>query len=458
MNEEVTKSLGNYVANTRFEDLSKEAIYEAKRRIADVLAISLSGATTSTGRAMRNFSGQFSGCECKAGLWGSTQKAPGAIAALSNATMSYHLELDDVHRTSHTHPGVSVIPAALAMCEEKGLGPRAFLCSVVVGYDVITRVGMAVSPSIYVDRVFLAPGTLSALGAAGAVGNIIGLNEEEAARLIGIAVFLSPLALFESFARGAPIKNMAMGWGNLIAIWGATFNREGLFGPVTGIEGDFGYARATADTYDLSKINNPANINTGIINTGIKPYACCRQHHSAIDAALEIKNNHGVKPEDIQKVVVRTFAVASRGNNPHPTTVAGATYSAPFSVASALITGECWREQYTEAQIKNSQTLELASKIEVVSDDELDSLYDEKWPSIVEITTRQGTYSARWDLLKGEPEHPITDPELKKKFISLATDCVSDEHAMKLWDAVYNLENSDNLEDLIRLMQWDIKL
>jgi 2-methylcitrate dehydratase PrpD len=457
MNEEVTKSLGKYVAGTRYEDLSEEVIYEAKRRIADVLAIGLSGATTSTGRAMRNFSGQFSGSDCGAGLWGSRQKAPGAIAALSNGTMSYHLELDDVHRTSHTHPGLSVIPAALAMCEEKGLGPREFICSVVVGYDVITRVGMAVSPSIYVDRVFLAPGTLSALGAAGAVGNIIGLDEEEAAKLLGIAAFLSPLAIFESFARGAPIKNMAMGWGNLIAIWGAAFNQEGLFGPVTGIEGQFGYARATADTYDLSRINDPANVNTGIINTGIKPYACCRQHHSAIDAALEIKNNHGVEPENIQKVVVRTFAVASRGNNQHPATIAGATYSAPFSVASALITGECWREQYTEEQINNPQILELASKIEVVSDDELDRLYDEKWPSIVEITTRHGTYSARWDLMKGEPEHPVTDQELKKKFISLATDCVSDEHAMELWDGVYNLENSDNLEDLTRLMQWDIK-
>ncbi len=331
MQESVTKSLGAYVAKTRYEDLSKDVIREAKRRIADVLAIGLSGATTSTGRAMRNFSEQFTGKEPKASLWGSKQKAQGAIAALSNATMSYHLELDDVHRRSHTHPGISVIPAALAICEERGFSPRDFICSVVVGYDVITRVGMAVSPSIFVDRVFLAPGTLSPLGAAGAVGNILGLNEEDAAKLIGISAFLSPLALFESFAKGAPIKNMAMGWGNLIAIWGAAFNEEGLFGPVTGIEGDFGYAKATADKYDLSKIDDPANVNTGIINTGIKPYSCCRQHHSAIDAALEIKNKHGIRPEQIKKVLLRTFAVASRGNNQRPTTIAGATYSAPFS-------------------------------------------------------------------------------------------------------------------------------
>ena len=234
MQKAVTKSLGAYIAKTKYEDLSKELIREAKRRVADVMAIGLSGATTSTGTAMRNFSGQFAVKKPKATLWGSTQKASGAIAALSNATMSYHLELDDVHRTSHTHPGISVIPAALAICEERELSPGDFLAGVVVGYDVITRVGMAVSPSIYVDRVFLAPGTLSALGAAGAVGNILKLNEDDAAKLLGISAFLSPLSLFESFAKGAPIKNMAMGWGNLIAIWGAAFNAEGTLARAAG--------------------------------------------------------------------------------------------------------------------------------------------------------------------------------------------------------------------------------
>jgi 2-methylcitrate dehydratase PrpD len=103
-------------------------------------------------------------------LWGSAETASAEIAALANATMAFHLELDDVHRTSHTHPGISVIPAALAVCEEKKRTPKDFLTAVVVGYDVVSRVGMAVSPSIYVDRVFLAPGTLAPLGAAAAVG------------------------------------------------------------------------------------------------------------------------------------------------------------------------------------------------------------------------------------------------------------------------------------------------
>ncbi len=391
-----TMSLAQYIARTRYENLSPELVREAKRHLADVLACGLSGATTPSGKAMRVFSEEMTGKNSTVTLWGSKQKANAAIAALANATMTYHLELDDVHRTSHAHPGISVIPGALAVCEEKNLSPKDLITAIVVGYDIVTRVGMALSPSIYVDRVFLAPGTLSSWGAAGAVTSLMRLSEDDTARVLGIAAFLSPLCLFESFATGAPIKNMAMGWGNLIAIWGVLLNAEGLFGPVTALEGPFGYAKAAADVYDFTRMDSVENYNRGILNTGIKPYSCCRQHHAAIDAMIELRNE-GLTVDQVDHVLVKTFGVASRGNNKTPTTTAAATYSCPFSAATALVHGMCWRDRYTEAAIKDKTVLDLAAKIDVVKDDELDKLYDEKWPAIVEVKTIDGRFlTARW--------------------------------------------------------------
>ncbi len=448
-----TESLARYVATTQYDNLSPQLLWEAKRRVADVLAIGLSGSSTSSGRGMRAFAREASPAG-GASLWGTGEKVSAEIAALANATMAFHLELDDVHRTSHTHPGISVIPAALALCEEKKIDPRDFLTAVVVGYDVVTRVGMAVSPSIYVDRVFLAPGTLAPLGAAAAVASLQRLGERETARLLGAAAFLSPLALFEAFAQGAPVKNTAMGWGNLIGIWGAKFCALGLFGPATGIEGPFGYARATADAFDLGKIEDPANVNRGILNTGIKPYSCCRQHHSAVDAMLELRERQGLRAEQVKGILVRTFAVASRGKHRRPETVASATYSAPFSVASALLTGSCWREQYTEEKIKDPSLLALAEKVEVVKDDGLDALYDEKWPAIVEVQTTDGRLlTARRDLMKGEPEDPVSDAELKRKFTSLATDAVSADRAEEIWQVVFRLEEMKSVSPLVNLLR-----
>jgi 2-methylcitrate dehydratase PrpD len=450
-----TRALAKYVANTRYENLSEELLWEAKRRIADVLSIGLSGSTTTSGRAMRAFARDVSP-PGKATLWGSGDTARAEIAAFANATVAFHLELDDVHRTSHTHPGISVIPASLAVCEERELPPKEFLAAVVIGYDVVTRVGMAVSPSIYVDRVFLAPGTLAPLGAAAAVASLYQLNEDETAKLIGAAAFLSPLAIFEAFTKGAPIKNTAMGWGNLIGIWGAKLCAEGLFGPVTGIEGNFGYAKATANIYDLKKIEDPSNINRGIINTGIKPYSCCRQHHSAVDAMLELRTKYQLKPEQVDRIVVRTFGVASRGNHQRPETIASATYSCPFTVATALITGSCWREQYTENKINDPYTLSLSDKVSVVKDDELDALYDEKWPAIVEVRTKDGQLlSARRDIMKGEPEYPVSNKELKQKFISLATDTVSIGRVEQLWQMIFKLNELKSVSELTSLLRAD---
>jgi 2-methylcitrate dehydratase PrpD len=448
-----TLSLAQYVAKTRFKDLSQELVREAKRHLADVLAVGLSGSSTTSGKAMRSFAEKKLNRKSPVTLWGSKLKADAGIAALANATMTYHLELDDVHRTSHAHPGISVVPAALAVCEEKDLPPADLLTAIVVGYDIVTRVGMAVSPSIYVDRVFLAPGTLAPWGATSAVASLLGLNEQETARTLGIAAFLSPLCLFESFAMGSPIKNMAMGWGNLIAIWGAMFNAEGLFGPVTVLEGQFGYAKATADVYDFNRMDAVENYNRGILNTGIKPYSCCRQHHAAIDAMLELRDREGLSADQVEHVLVKTFAVASRGNNKEPKTVANATYSCPFSVATALVHGKCWREQYTEKAITDPKVLALAARIDIVKDDELDSLYDEKWPAVVEVKTRDGRFmSARWDLMKGEPEHPLSDDELKAKFMSLAADCMDKAQAEDIWSAVYNLEKLNSINELTRLL------
>jgi 2-methylcitrate dehydratase PrpD len=450
-----TKALARYVASTHYEDLSEELIFEAKRRTADVLAIGLSGSTSSAGRAMRAFAREISH-KGEATLWGSGDSVSADIASFANATMAFHLELDDVHRTSHSHPGISVIPASLAICEKKNLDAKSYLTAVIIGYDVITRVGIAVSPSIYVDRVFLAPGTLAPLGAAAAVASLYQLNEDETAKLLGAAAFLAPLALFEAFTKGAPIKNIAMGWGNLIGIWGAKLCTEGFWGPVTGIEGDFGYAKATANVYDLKKIEDISNVNRGIINTGIKPYSCCRQHHSAVDAMLELREKYNLKPEQVDCIVVRTFSVASRGKHQRPDTVASATYSCPFTVATALITGSCWREQYTEQKIKDPKVLELAGKVNVVKDDELDALYDEKWPAIVEVKTKDGRLlSARRDIMKGEPEYPVTDEELKRKFISLATDAVSSDRAEQLWQTIFRLEEMKRISELTILLRAD---
>ncbi len=86
-------------------------------------------------------------------------------------------------------------------------------------------------------------------------------------------------------------------------------------------------------------------------------------------------------------------------------------------------------------------------------DYELDKLYDEKWPSIVEVTLKDGRkLSARHDLPKGEPEMPCTPDDMKEKFMSLSCDAVTEARAEKIWDLIMNLEKQTDMGALGALL------
>jgi 2-methylcitrate dehydratase PrpD len=444
--------LANFVAETSFEDLPAAAIWEAKRRIADVIGAGLSGSTTPVGERISSFVASRD-AQGAATVWRSNLKTTPAYAALANATMTFHLELDDVHRTSHTHPGVSLIPSALALCEQRGLSGKDLILATVLGYDVEIRIGLAVSPSIYVDRTFLAPGTLGIFGAAAAAAKLMKADAASIAGAIGTASYLGPLAPFESFRLGAPAKDTIFGWANFTGINAAELSMYGFGGPDTSIEGEFGFCRTTSDTYDVKRVYDGLGKRFEILYTGIKPYACCRQHHTAIDALLELQEREHLTAGEVESVRLRTFVVASRGADQRPTSVPAAKYSAPYTVAVVLAFGRAWREQYTMELIADPAIAALAARVEVVADAELEALYDEKWPSIVEVTTKDGRrLTARRDLPKGEPEHSLSDGQLKEKFLSLATDAVSAEHAEAIWDAIFKLDELATVTSLTDLL------
>ncbi|MGA2513597.1 MAG: MmgE/PrpD family protein [Candidatus Limnocylindrales bacterium] len=449
-----TQSLARLICHTSYGDLPEQVRHEAKLRIADVIGIGLSGSRTAVSRI-----GEFAkkaGGEGSCTIWGSGARTCSPYAALANGTQVFHLELDDVHRTSHTHPGVSTIPAALALCEERGLGGRDLIMATVLGYEACIRIGLAVSPSIYVDRTFLAPGTLSVFGAAAAAAKLMGLDEAQTAGALGAVSYFGPAAPFESFRLGAGIKDMILGWGNLCGIYGAELAAAGFEGPVTALEGDFGFFRTTSARHDTSRVGRDLGKAFEIMNTGVKPYACCRQHHAAIDCMLEMRERDVFGLDDVQGVRVRTFMVSSRGDKKIPGTIAEAKYSIPYILAVTLRDGKAWREQFTDALLGDKQLLEFASKVDVEPDQELDKLYDEKWPAIVEVRLRDGRqFSSRHDLPRGEPEFPCTAAEMKEKFVSLACDAVTPDHAASIWEAILRLDDIADVKELTALLVAD---
>jgi 2-methylcitrate dehydratase PrpD len=453
MIERLSEKLAERIERTNYGDLSGEAVLQVKRHLLDILGVMLSGYKTEVGRTILAFVRSL-GSPAESSVVGEGSMVSTFYAALANSSMGFHLELDDVHRTSHTHPGITTIPAVLAMAEKLGSSGSEVIAAVNAGYETEIRIGQAVSPSIFLDRVFLPCGILGSFGAAGGVSKLLGLEKGYISAAIGNAATLTPLSIFESYKSGTVAKEFMMGWNGAVGLLSALMTKNGIGGTPTSLEGPLGFIRAAADRFDLSKIDSGDSFYQGIMNTGMKPYACCRQHHAAVDAALELRRKYHFKLEDIREITDSTFSVAARGNEAVPQTPAAAKYSAPYIIAVALMEGKVWREQFSEERIRDASLLALAQKVKVQLDPELEKLYDEEWPSIVEVRTKDGAvYSARYNLPKGEPEAPLTDAEIMDKFVSLATDTVSDEKAQRIMDLVWNLERVKDIKELVVLLK-----
>ncbi len=447
-----TEKLGRFVADLRFEQLPDAVIKEVKMRLADLLCVSLAASKTDMAQKVRRYVSAVSP-KGSATVYGLDRGVAPAYAALANATMAFHLELDDVHRTSHMHPGICTIPAALSLGEAMGASGRDVITAVAAGYDASIRIGEAVSPSIFTGSVFLPTGVIGAVGAAASAASILKLKEREAVGAISSATYLGPLAPFYNYKKGPTIKEFIVGWCNFNGILCAQLAQNGFMGNGEAVEDEFGFCRALAKDYDLSLITKGLGEDYKIIYSGTKPYACCRQIHSTIDSVLELREKYALTPNQISSVHVRTFSVAARANAKTFPTVASAKYSIPYSVAVAMTDGRVWREQFSEERLKDPDLLALASKVSVSVDDELEALYDRKWPAIVEIVTVDGRkLTARYDLMKGEPEYPVTQSELREKFLSLTGDLTDTAHAASIWDTVMHLDDLDSVADLIHIL------
>ncbi|NIN52077.1 MAG: MmgE/PrpD family protein, partial [Nitrososphaeria archaeon] len=208
MRQEVTKTLADFASSVRFSDLPEEALRHSKKCILDLLGVALAGSMTIPGRIIIDFVKKLGG-EPEATVISSPLMVPCTNAALANGTLAHALELDDGSRYAMGHPGVVVIPAALAAAESNDVSGKDLITAVVLGYETFIRLGSAVNPSHF-RRGFHTTGTCGTFAAAVAAGKILGLDEDGMANALGLAGTQSA-GLFEFVSDGSMSKPLHPG-------------------------------------------------------------------------------------------------------------------------------------------------------------------------------------------------------------------------------------------------------
>ncbi len=422
MQEATTRALVDALLASA-DDLPDSTLDTARGLILDVLGVAVAGASTVEGRlALQVMTqlGRAGGCAVP----GSAQTFDPATAALVTGTMAYSIGLTDTHSESITHPGPSVIPAALAVGQARGSSDQEILRAVILGVETVVRIGAVVNPS-HRGRGFHPTATCNPFGAAVAAACLLGADRQQMLWALGLAGSMAG-GLYEFRNEGAMLMALHGGWPASSGVTAAYLAMSGFTGPSTVLEGPEGFFRAFADESDPQKLMPARSATLGIEEVSLRPYCACRYAHAGVDALQRmgavgggVNPDQGVDPDQVERVTVWTHRTAVEQET-EPTTLVSARLSTCFTIALAMVHGPRLSE-VTEADLADTRVLDLARRVEVLEDPELTALFPKRWPCRVRVRMRDGEVrEQRVDIPKGEPDNPLTAAELEQKFRRLA--------------------------------------
>lgn len=446
--------LARFCAETTYESLPEQIVHQAKRAILDFLGCALGGIRMGCNRGVAEYVERLGG-RPEARIWGSAVKVPAPHAALANGAVAHHLELDDGHLESASHPAISVIPAALAVSEAAGATGQDLILSVVLGYEVCIRAGLATGPGIR-EHGLHGPGLMGPLGAAVAAGRLLGLGERQIGAALATAGSLLPVAPYESFVEGTPSKDLYGGWAGFSGIIAAELARCGMDGPHRFLEGkrSVGTLLLHGSVPETPALLHGLGSPYLIENIYFKPFAASRAVQPAVTGILYLKSEHGFGAETVESVRVQTYPFSAElSADSRLDTPVSARLSIPYAVATALLTDGLWPEAFLPEALTDETALALASRVTVESEGRYGKASTGARSSVVTVALSDGrvlsteVVHSKWDW-----HVPPSDAELAEKFRRLVGDAGASKRAAVLESTVWRLEQISDVRILVNLI------
>lgn len=439
---------------------------DVARRYMDLLGNCLGAADQSPARAVTALVQEWGG-RPQATAIGTGSRVPAAAAALVNGTLAHSLDFDDTHLPSVLHPSSSVLPAALAVAEARGIGGPRLLDAAGIGVEVTVRLGMAgydraSRSSVFFERGQHATSICGAVGAAVAAAMLSGLDAERIGHAAGIAASMGA-GLLEANRTGGTVKRIHCGWAAHAGVVAADLARFGITGPPTVIEGRFGFLQAW--------LGEQANVDAVTAGLGekwelpgilFKPYPCNHFTHPGIDAARRIRAA-GLRAEEIERIelgiptsVLRTIAEPVEAKA-RPDSGYHAAFSGPYTVAAALLGGGglgLSHEDFTDEAARDPQRLALAARVRCVADARCDEIFPNQLPAVLRVRMLDGRQlEERIDVNRGGPDNPLSDAELAAKFSTNAAHSMPAAAADRVAAAALALPSATDVGSLTALVR-----
>lgn len=460
-NATIVQRLAEYVVGMTFDALPIAVVEKARLCILDTIACMLLGARDRVGETVAAHAAQY-GQNGPCVVCGSDSTVGPAYAALANGTSAHVLDLDDGHRPSGDHIGSAVVPPAIAMSQFVDASGADLLLAVVLGYDVMGRIGESVCLPRG-PRYFHGNGTGGTFGAAAAAGKLLGLNQNMLANALAIAGD-GASGLREFRPTGADCKALHVGRAGQTGITAALLAADGFQGSATILEGRYGYCNAMSTEPRPELICVELGQRFAVMESGFKIYPCVGTLHLPIEAALALRQEAALDPDSIERI---TIALPNWARNEYasrqrpPQTVGNARFSMPYTVAAALHDGEVTPRQFTAAKLDEPGISRLERLVEFGADPEVEAIFnqqalDESFffiPCALEIL-HDGQLSRK--LVRTppgyDPQRGLSAKQVETKFRTVTERVLSASNQDRIVDWALGLGASSSVRELSALL------
>lgn len=441
-----------------------DAFNRAKRAFIDTVACMVPGAFEDAAVKLRGVSGKWSLGSCTVIGEKLGQAAP--LAALANGAAAHALDFDDNLDPAKAHISAVMVPALLALGEERKAAGRDVLAAYITGLQIATRVGQGLNP-FHRNRGWHATSTIGAIGSAVACGKLINLDAMKMAHALNMSTSFAG-GFMSQF--GSMTKPLHAGKAAEAGVICAALAEAGMTAGDETLDGPTGMAQLMVGP-DLEALRTGANFkrehgqtmrfeagNVGeplaIIAHGlkVKRFPTCASTHRALDGVLALMQAHNFTADNVARVDV--FAPVSHLNNlmyTDPADGMQAKFSLEFCVAVALRNVGVGLEDFSPNAVADKKFRTLMPLVRRHPVDKLES----EFPTRVEIALKSGAvHKIEIDAPKGRADNPMTDAELWDKLRQCCRGILDDTATQNLVAALSALDTDAPVSTLMNVLKF----
>lgn len=371
-------------------------------------------------------------------------RGPAPYVALVNAVKGHSIIQEDTHFGSTTHLGCIVVPAAFAVGEEASCTGEELVVSIVLGYEVASRIAMSVVDPQFL-RTFRASGFFGAFGSCTVAGRILQLEEEQALNALGMTANLTT-GLNQWAHEGSDDLYYHNGFAAANGVIAAKLGKRGMNAAKAMLNGDGGLWKGYGKQAYAENMTKGLGETFEIMNVFLKPAPACAATQTLVSIAGKILHDYRPVAAEIEKIEIFT----SKQLLEYP----GVNFKGPFhnmvqakmsqaySVASMMVFGGIRQSNYD--QYDHPLVNELASRCEMIEN----PVYTGRFPTqssakIRMIMRDQTIIEAEMDDLVA-----LRSDEVIANFKREAGKFLTESQVQDLLDQIMNVEKISDVNQL----------